>query len=186
MSGFAVHRRRVHDDRLPAAYRRCDLRCCLVGFAPYGFRATYHHLTLSARIPRNPEDDPAALVRAVEELHAARELWLAHVRERAAGRRAAKARGQRHEPADAAWHAAHGGGARRRGWNGIAYCPDPVVHPTEPLPVVIRRVIRWAPPPDGTSAVTCRACGEGNRGYGPATDGGPARAVCGRCGVEAL
>ncbi|MEJ8645175.1 hypothetical protein WKI68_36065 [Streptomyces sp. MS1.HAVA.3] len=49
------------------------------GVLPYGFRATYHHLCRSARIPRTLADDPASLVRAVEELHEARLVWLAEV-----------------------------------------------------------------------------------------------------------
>lgn len=57
--------------------RLAALRTCLVSFAPYGFRATYHHLCRSARIPADLESDPASLVRAVEELHAARRLWSA-------------------------------------------------------------------------------------------------------------
>ncbi|MEU4576845.1 hypothetical protein [Nonomuraea sp. NPDC023979] len=45
----------------------------------YGFRATWHHLVLAARIPKEVERDPAALARAVDELAAARSLWLPHV-----------------------------------------------------------------------------------------------------------
>ncbi|QTT76602.1 hypothetical protein J7W19_27365 [Streptomyces mobaraensis NBRC 13819 = DSM 40847] len=187
MSSFTVHLRRVHDERLPARTRRSDLRSCLVHFAPYGFRATYHHLTLSARIPGNVEHDPAALIRAADELHAARRLWLAHVRDRAADRRADKALGRRHEPTGDAWRAAHGWRAWRRGWNNIAFCPDPVVHPTAPLPAVIEHVIHWTPPADGTHPPTCRACGEpGGDGYGPAPGGGSPPTVCGRCGVRGL
>ncbi|MBZ4321439.1 hypothetical protein [Streptomyces huiliensis] len=182
MSSFTVHLRRVHDERLPARTRRSDLRSCLVNFAPYGFRATYHHLTLSARIPGNPEQDPAALVRAAEELHAARRLWLAHVRAHAAHRSAAKARGRRQDPASDAWPAAYG---QRLGWQGIAFCPDWTVHPTDPLPAVIERVIRWTRAPGGIRTLTCRACGyDAGPRIEPGT--GPPAPVCGRCGVGRL
>ena len=77
MTSFLTHRAHVHDARLPLRRRHSALRTCITLFAPYGFRATYHHLTLSAAIPRRLEADPDALVRAVEELHEARVLWLA-------------------------------------------------------------------------------------------------------------
>ncbi|MFI0741157.1 hypothetical protein ACH4PU_24195 [Streptomyces sp. NPDC021100] len=185
MSSFNLHLRRVHDERLPARMRRSDLRSCLVHFAPYGFHATYHHLTLSARIPENVEDDPASLIRAADELHAARCLWNAHVRARAADRLAEKARGRRHDPTGAAWRAAHGWRTWRQGWNNIAFCPDWTVHPTEPLPVVIERVIHWTPPTDASHAPTCRACGYGGGTRGEPGTGSPATA-CGRCGVGAV
>lgn len=31
---------------------------------------------------------------------------------------------------------------KQRGWRNIAYCPEPGIHPDEPLPVVIERVFR--------------------------------------------
>lgn len=80
MTSFATHRLRVHDAALPAHRRMSALRTCLTEFAPYGFRATFHHLRGSAGIPRDPARDPDALVRAVEELRGARELWLAALR----------------------------------------------------------------------------------------------------------
>lgn len=80
MSSFNTHHRRVYDEGLPARVRHTNLRSCLVHFAPYGFRATYHHLCLSAGIPKNPEKDPNSLIRAVAELHHARQLWLADER----------------------------------------------------------------------------------------------------------
>ncbi|MFF4944929.1 hypothetical protein [Streptomyces rubiginosohelvolus] len=85
----------MHDVRLPLHRRHSALRTCLTCFAPYGLRATYHHLTLSAAIPRRLEADPDALVRAVEELHEARMLWLARAEEYAAQRRAEKRSGRR-------------------------------------------------------------------------------------------
>jgi hypothetical protein len=88
MSGFATHRQRVHDGGLTARARHASLRTCAVMFAPYGFRATYHHLCLSAGVPAVLESDPQSLVRAVEELYAARQLWLADEAAYAARRRA--------------------------------------------------------------------------------------------------
>ncbi|WP_219504870.1 hypothetical protein [Nonomuraea ceibae] len=58
-------------------------------FRPYGFRATWHHLVLTARIPKQVERDPVSLVRAVDELAAARSAWLSHVATQA-GRRASR------------------------------------------------------------------------------------------------
>ena len=95
MTSFLTHRTRVHDARLSLRRRHSALRTCITLFAPYGFRATYHHLTLSAAIPRRLEADPDALVRAVEELHEARVLWLARAEEYAAQRRAEKWAGRR-------------------------------------------------------------------------------------------
>lgn len=68
MTSFLTHRSHVHDARLPLRRGHSALRTCITLFAPYGFRATYHHLTLSAAIPRRLEADQDALVRAVEEL----------------------------------------------------------------------------------------------------------------------
>ncbi|MGW4689641.1 hypothetical protein ACWEPM_32780 [Streptomyces sp. NPDC004244] len=130
MTSFATHRRRVHDVSRPPHRRLSALRTCLTEFAPYGFRATYHHLTLSAGIPARLEDDPGALVWAVEELHAARELWRAEYAARQVRRTVQKASGVRvpnpPEPA-------------RRLW-----CPDPEFHPDEPLHVVMPRILRTA------------------------------------------
>jgi hypothetical protein len=69
MSSFNTHQRRVYDEGLPARVRHTNVRSCLVHFAPYGFRATYHHLCLSAGIPKRLEKDPSSLIRAVQELH---------------------------------------------------------------------------------------------------------------------
>ncbi|MFE9809697.1 hypothetical protein ACFYRN_42875 [Streptomyces sp. NPDC005227] len=85
----------MDDGRLPLRGRHSALRTCITVFASYGFRATYHHLTLSAAIPRRLEADPDALVRAVEELHEARVLWLARAEKYTAQRRAEKRAGRR-------------------------------------------------------------------------------------------
>ena len=77
MPSFETHRLRVHDTARSPRARHAALRTCVVGFAVYGFRATYHHLSRSARIPALLESDPEALVRAVEgAVHEARTLWL--------------------------------------------------------------------------------------------------------------
>ncbi|MEU1409575.1 hypothetical protein ABZ471_46475 [Streptomyces sp. NPDC005728] len=130
MSSFNTHQRRVYDEGLPTRARHTNLRSCLVHFAPYGFRATYHHLCLSAGIPKDLEKDPSSLIRAVEELHHARQLWLADEHAYANSRRADKARGFRQVKADESWR------GWQRGWGNIAYCPEPTLHPDEPLPVV--------------------------------------------------
>lgn len=95
MTSFLTHRAHVHDAGLPLHRRHSALRTCLTAFAPYGLRTTYHHLTLSPAIPRRLEADPDALVRAVEELHEARVLWLVRADHYAEQRRAEKQAGRR-------------------------------------------------------------------------------------------
>ncbi|MFJ9739315.1 hypothetical protein [Streptomyces sp. NPDC101166] len=178
MSSFATHRRRVHDESLTPRVRHANLRACVVAFAPYGFRATYHHLCTAAGIPRHPEHPPAALVQAVEELHRARLLWLADERSHAAWRRAEKALGRRRPPRDMSWR------GRLRESGHIALCPDPAFHPAEPLPVVVRRVLRSSVPLDGPGEPTCRAC-DGDGGTVSWSDGFLwDHTLCGRCGVS--
>ncbi|MGW8726326.1 hypothetical protein ACWGNF_09945 [Streptomyces sp. NPDC055808] len=103
MTSFLTHRARVHAARLPLHRRHSALRTCLTVFAPYGLRATYHHLTLSAAIPRQLEADPDALARAVEELHEARVLWLIRAEEYTVQRRAEKQAGRRAVPNPRPW-----------------------------------------------------------------------------------
>jgi hypothetical protein len=175
MSSFATHRRRVLDESLPPRTRHTNLRSCLVRFAPYGFRATYHHLCLSARIPRRPEADPDSVVRAVEELHRARQLWLADERAYAARRRAEKALGRRQPPRDGSWR------RWQRQWGNIAHCPDPAFHPTEPLPVVVERVLRSSVA--DADASTCRVCGQRDDTVVRADGSLWEHVLCARCGV---
>ncbi|WP_406268399.1 hypothetical protein OHT93_14055 [Streptomyces sp. NBC_00191] len=177
MSSFNTHQRRVYDEGLPTRARHTNLRSCLVHFAPYGFRATYHHLCLSAGIPKDLEKDPSSLIRAVEELHDARQLWLADERAYADRRRADKARGSRQVRADESWR------GWQRGWGNIAYCPDPRIHPDEPLRVVVERVLSSSVPPD-EAPLTCRACG--NRGEISVWYDGVfwIHQLCGNCGVS--
>lgn len=63
--------------------------------APYGFRATWHHLVVAARIPRSLTDDLDALVRAVDELQRTRDVVVPRAQEYAALRRRETATGRR-------------------------------------------------------------------------------------------
>ncbi|MFE1550782.1 hypothetical protein [Streptomyces sp. NPDC058718] len=142
----------MHDTRLPLRRRHSALRTCITLFAPYGFRATYHHLTLSAAIPRRLEADPDALVRAVEELQEARVLWLARAEEYAAQRRAEKRAGRRAVPNPRPWWL-------RSRWDGPdrAWHQDPSRHPSLRLSGYVRRqnaILDGAEPPG------CPACGD--------------------------
>ncbi|MER5729244.1 hypothetical protein ABT084_13065 [Streptomyces sp. NPDC002138] len=163
MTSFATHRLRVHDRARPPHRRLSALRTCLTQFAPYGLRATYHHLCASARVPADLGQDPEALVRAVEELHAAREVWTAEFARWRERRTAQKHAGVRvPDPAE----------PPRRLW-----CPDIGFHPTRPLPEVMERVLRAGRGPG------CPVCGEG-----PGTtewhDGWSVHRLCARCGVS--
>ncbi|MEV5491154.1 hypothetical protein AB0L47_24680 [Streptomyces bobili] len=152
MTSFLSHRARVHDARLPLRRRHNALRTCVTLFAPYGFRATYHHLTLSAGIPRRLEADPDALVRAVEELHEARVLWLARAQEYAAWRRAEKRAGRRAVANPRPWWL-------RSWWEGQhrAWYEDPFRHPPLRLPEYVRRQNAIL---DGADLPGCPACGD--------------------------
>ncbi|MFG2713428.1 hypothetical protein ACGFX2_23115 [Streptomyces goshikiensis] len=81
MTSFLTHRAHVHDTYLPFRRRHSALRICITLFAPYGFRATYHHPHAQRRDPPTAGGGPDVLVRAVEELHEARVLWLARAEE---------------------------------------------------------------------------------------------------------
>ncbi|WP_030694460.1 hypothetical protein [Streptomyces globisporus] len=152
MTSFLTHRAHVHDARLPLRRRHSALRTCITLFAPYGFRATYHHLTLSAAIPRRLEADPDALVRAVEELHEARVLWLARAEEYAAQRRAEKRAGRRAVVNPRPWWL-------RSWWEGPnrAWYEDPFRHPSLRLPEYVRRQNAIL---NGADLPGCTACGD--------------------------
>lgn len=152
MTSFLTHRAYVHDVRLPVLDRHRALRTCVTLFAPYGLPATYHHLTLSAAIPRRLEADPEALVRAVEELHEARVLWLARVEEYATHRRAEKRAGRRAVPHPRPWWL-------RSRWDGPdrAWYDDPLRHPSLRLPAYVRRQNAIL---DGAELPGCPACGD--------------------------
>ncbi|MEU8923944.1 hypothetical protein AB0D10_23860 [Kitasatospora sp. NPDC048545] len=153
MTSFHTHRARVHDTSLPPYRRHSALRTCLTCFAPYGLRATYHHLTVSARMPRHLETDPDALVRAVEELHEARELWRARAEEYVRQRRAQKRAGRR-ETSVAPWWDQY-----RYRWDSpdSAWLHDPFLHPPLTLPAYVRRQNALL---DGAELPGCPACGE--------------------------
>ncbi|MFJ6053290.1 hypothetical protein [Streptomyces sp. NPDC092307] len=165
MTSFATNRLRAHDTSLAPVQRFCGFRTCVAEFAPYGVRATYHHLVRSARIPADLDQDPDALVRAVEELHAAREVWRATHARWVVARRTQKAAGVRvPDPPE----------PRRRLW-----CPDPEFHPAGPLPVVMRQIVR-APAGD---LARCPVCGE-DRGVKVWHDGCTEHTLCAGCGVS--
>ncbi|WP_406196991.1 hypothetical protein OH807_10995 [Kitasatospora sp. NBC_01560] len=153
MPSFLTHRGRVHDDARPVHRRHSALRTCLTLFAPYGLRATYHHLTLSARIPRRLDADPGALVRAVEELHEARLLWLAQQERYVARRRTEKAAGLR-----AATGAPDVYGPYWPESPNSAWLHDPACHPPLRLPEYVRRQAALL---DGAVLPGCPACGDG-------------------------
>ncbi|MFE7764705.1 hypothetical protein [Streptomyces sp. NPDC057438] len=152
MASFLTHRARVHEAHLPPHRRHSALRTCLTLFAPYGFRATYHHLTLSAAMPRRLEADPDALVRAVEELHEARVLWLARADEYVEQRRAQKRAGRRAVANPRPWWLGHR-------WDGPdrAWCEDPHRHPSLRLPEYVQRQNAFL---DGAALPGCPACGD--------------------------
>ncbi|MBH5334108.1 hypothetical protein IHE55_04550 [Streptomyces pactum] len=137
MAGFRALAREVRNPHRHIAARRSSLRKCLERFAPYGHRATWHHLC--ARAGFAPEDrapDPALLIRALEELEEARDVWLGYEAEFAERRRAEKHLGIRQPNAVEEWHV--------RTWGGcdIVPCESPTEHPRARLAAVLRRMIR--------------------------------------------
>lgn len=165
MTSFATHRHRVHDTARTPRQRFAALRTCITEFAPYGFRATYHHLCRSAGIPRELEQDPEALVRAVEELHEARQVWLAEFLPWQERRRAQKAAGVR---------APRPPEPRRR-----LHCPDPESHPGLPLPAAAALIARAAGP---WPPQVCPVCA-GDRGTVRWHTGHHVERLCAACGV---
>lgn len=132
MTSFPGQAARVRDADLPVRRRLLALRECALHFAPYGFRATWHHLIVSAGMPVRLDDDPDSLLRAVDELEEARQVWLGEMLAFAARRREEKAAGRRSARRDDAWHA----------WPGwLAFCPDPETHPRGRLAAVVRQLI---------------------------------------------
>jgi hypothetical protein len=129
------------------------LRECALRFGPYGFRATWHHLIVNNGIPEDLEADPDSLIRAVDELEEARDLWTPLLRDYERRRRAEK--------------------ATKRVADEIPrldlYCPDPEFHPRERLKVVVARVIDRR----STGKEICAGCN------GPRVLIG----ICPRCGV---
>ena len=133
VTSFPAQARRVRDSTLSPQRRLYALRECALHCAPYGFRATWHHLVVAARIPRSLTDDLDALVRAVDELQRTRDVVVPRAQEFAALRRREKATGRRLPRTPPPWNS--------WGWSRIAYCPDPEHHPTGPLATVVQAVL---------------------------------------------
>ncbi|WP_326691438.1 MULTISPECIES: hypothetical protein [unclassified Streptomyces] len=136
MAGFRALAQQVRDPEREPSQRRQALRKCLERFAPYGHRATWHHLCRNAGFhPDDREPDPALLVAALEELEEARAVWLVYESEVAARRRREKRKGIRQPTALDEWH--------RMTWGGrsLMRC-DPAQPPTPRLAEVLRRMIK--------------------------------------------
>jgi hypothetical protein len=149
MSSFSLQARRVRDRGLPLGHRLSALRECTLRYALYGFRATWHHLSITARIPKRLDHDPESLERAVAELEPAREIWLEYRAHLAARRRHEKAGGRR---------VPHPGDLTPYGGRLMAYCPDPDRHPRSGLVHVTRTLIAAyeAGPIDPPRCLVCR------------------------------
>jgi hypothetical protein len=150
MAGFRSLARRVRNPRLAPTTRRTYLRRCLERFAPYGHRATWDHLCARAGLaPDDRDPDPTLLVAALEELEAARAVWLSYEAEFAARRKREKFDGIRQPGALDDWH--------RRTWggNGVAWCDDPRIHPRDQLADVLRRIIAAIESGPGTACPVC-------------------------------
>jgi hypothetical protein len=151
MAGFRSLASQVRDPRLVGAQQRSSLRRCLERFAPYGHRATWHHLCARAGFgtaDRWPAHD--RLIAALDELEEARAVWLVHEDEFAARRKREKHHGIRQPTALDNWH--------RRTWGGcgIAWCDDPLVHPTDRLADVLRRLISALRAEPGSTCPVCQ------------------------------
>ncbi|MEV6160978.1 hypothetical protein AB0L71_03455 [Streptomyces sp. NPDC052052] len=154
MAGFRSLARQVRDPRNDLALRRYSLRKCLERFAPYGHRATWDHLC--ARHGIEPEDrspDPVRLLRVLDELEAARAVWLGHEAEFAERRRREKREGLRSPGTCDDWHRSVRGGC------GVARCADPAVHPAAPLADVLGRLVAALESPPGTACPVCEGAG---------------------------
>ncbi|MBB5803331.1 hypothetical protein F4560_003099 [Saccharothrix ecbatanensis] len=163
MTSFPAAARRVRDDALTPRNRLLALRECALNFAPYGFRATWHHLVVNARIPHRLEDDLDSLHRAVDELEEARAVWRGRAADFAERRRREKAAGRRVPSRADQWL---GNGVHLR-------CPDFEQHPSDRLIMVVRRVI--AAHESGVNPATaCLACASALKG---------ANKRCPDCGV---
>ncbi|MEV7523023.1 hypothetical protein [Streptomyces sp. NPDC091371] len=171
MPSFATHRLRVHDASRPAHRRLSALRTCLTEFCPYGFYATYHHLCRSAGIPRDLEQDPESLVRAVEELHEARRLWLDELAAWQVGRRAQKRAGvRRPDPPQP---------SARLLW------PEPEFHPGGRLVDVMPGVMRGRLSLEGHQGRdgVCPVCGSDRGSVEWDRDGYGTHTLCAGCGL---
>ncbi|MGW7081139.1 hypothetical protein ACWGH2_30565 [Streptomyces sp. NPDC054871] len=150
MAGFRSLARQVRDPLSDLALRRYSLRKCLERFAPYGHRATWDHLCSRAGFgPEDRSPDPARLVAALDELEAARAVWLAYEEGFAERRRKEKHDGLRSPGSVDDWHRCTWGGF------GVAWCDDPCVYPSGPLAEVLRRLIAALEREPGTDCPVC-------------------------------
>ncbi|MEU9316110.1 hypothetical protein [Streptomyces sp. NPDC048295] len=176
MAGFRSLARQVRDPRSDLALRRYSLRKCLERFAPYGHRATWDHLCTRHGIgPEDRSPDPARLMRALDELEAARTVWLGYEAGFAERRRREKHDGLRRPGAFDDWH--------RRTWggHGVARCEDPAVHPSAPLAEVLSRLIGALESEPGTVCPVCAGAGiHWRQDLRCAPGAGP---VCTGCGI---
>lgn len=176
MAGFRALAREVRNPHRHIAGRRTSLRKCLERFAPYGHRATWHHLcTRAGFAPEDRDPDPARLIQALEELEEARDVWLDYEAEFAERRRQEKHLGVRQPNAVDEWHV--------RTWGGcdIVPCESPTAHPRARLAAVLRRMIEAMESGPGRS---CPVCAEERivwrEDLDHAPDAGP---VCTGCGI---
>ncbi|MFH8368167.1 hypothetical protein [Streptomyces sp. NPDC018031] len=176
MAGFRALAREVRNPHRHIAGRRTSLRKCLERFAPYGHRATWHHLCARAGIaPEDRAPDPARLIRALEELEEARDVWLGYEAEFAERRRQEKQLGIRQPSAVEEWHL--------RTWGGcdIVPCGSPTTHPHARLAAVLRRMIRAMESGPGGG---CPVCAEEHLVWREDLDHRPgAGPVCTGCGI---
>ncbi|MFG2558630.1 hypothetical protein [Streptomyces sp. NPDC048496] len=176
MAGFRSLARQVRDPRGDLALRRYSLRKCLERFAPYGHRATWDHLcTRHTMEPEDRSPDPVRLVHALEELEAARAVWLRYEAGFAERRKREKREGLRRPGAFDDWH--------RRIWggNGVARCENPAVHPSAPLPEVLGRLVSALESQPGPA---CPVCAENRIVWRQDLDCEPwSGPVCTGCGI---
>lgn len=176
MAGFRSLSEHVRDPRLETRRRRTALRKCLEKFAPYGHRATWHHLC--GRVEIGTEDrypDPDCLVTALAELEEARAVWLAYDEEFAARRRREKSMGLRRPTALDDWHRLTWGGC------GVAWCDDPYAHPSASLPGVLRRLVSAL---ESEPGAVCPVCGDERIVWRNGLDHHPSSGpVCTGCGI---
>ncbi|MDT3397505.1 hypothetical protein RKE29_12730 [Streptomyces sp. B1866] len=176
MAGFRSLAREVRNPRRHVTQRRTSLRKCLERFAPYGHRATWHHLCGRAGFaPEDRRPEPGRLMAALEELEEARVLWLAYEAEFAERRRQEKHDGIRQPVGVDDWHL--------HAWGGcdILPCENPEEHPDGRLADVLARLIRALEEGPGTACPVCadsRLVWRGGAHRRPAA--GP---VCLGCGV---
>jgi hypothetical protein len=125
--------------------------------------------------PEDRSPNPVRLVRALEELEAARAVWLRYEAGFAERRKQEKREGLRRPAALDDWHQHIWGG------NGVALCADPAAHPAAPLPEVLSRLVSALEAQPGTACPVCAETGIAWRqDLGCEPWSGP---VCTGCGI---